>query len=247
VVCIKAPCPGSGDSSTEEEPYKDPGIRQCDITPVECEGTDESGDSGGDVRDHRDGGGSEDEEAASAPGGVKVGVNNPSAGSPKEEAVSGAPADEDGQEANSGTVYGCAYDDYEYDEEFDTCVPAGDSFGFIPVLAGDKPWPDSAGGYVGLLGDLVSDLSIGAGAGFLQIGLGHYVGDTLVEFGEGGGPIGWAIQGLGYTIGFAGDASGMLVEGIGQAAGAVADGVGDVVDTIGDAAGAAYDEVASWF
>jgi hypothetical protein len=54
-------------STVEEEPYKDSGIRQCDITPVECEGTDESRDSVV-VRDHRDGG-SKDEEAASAPGG----------------------------------------------------------------------------------------------------------------------------------------------------------------------------------
>jgi hypothetical protein len=98
VVCIKAPCPGSSDSSAKEgDRIEDPGIRQCDITPVECEDTNESRDSVV-VRDHRDGGGSKDEEAASAPGGVKVGVNNPSATAPK-EAVS-APADEAEQAAN---------------------------------------------------------------------------------------------------------------------------------------------------
>ena len=241
VVCIKAPCPGSGDSSTEEEPYKDPGIRQCDITPVECEGTDGSGDSGGVVRDHRDDG-SKDEEAASAPGGVKVGVNNPSAGSPKEEAVSGAPADEAGQEANGGTVYGCAYDDYYYDEETDMCWPNGM---FLGVLFGDEPWPESAGGYVSLLGDFVQDPLVGTGL-TLQAGLG-YVGDALVEFGDTGNFVGWPFQGLGYTLGFLGDVSGALGTGLGEAAGAVADGVGEVVDAIGDAAGAAYDEIASWF
>ena len=242
VVCIKAPCPGSSDSSAEEEePYKDPGIRQCDITPVECEDTDESRDSVV-VRDHRDGGGSKDEEAASAPGGVKVGVNNPSATAPK-EAVS-APADEAEQAANSGTLTHdvCFYDDYYYDEETEMCWPNGGPFG---VLTGDKPWPDSAGGYVGLLGDFVEDPLTGVGLG-LQQGLG-YVGDTLVEFGEGGGPIGWAIQGAGYAIGFFGDAGGELTVHVSEAVGAVADGVGEAVDAIGDAAGSVYDEVASWF
>ena len=193
----------------EEEPYKDPGIRQCDITPPYCEDIDEQEEPEG-----------ETDASATA---------------------------QAGQTSDSGTVYGCAFDDYVYDEEFDTCVPTSESFGFFPVLSGEKPWPDSAGGYVGLLGDFVSDLSIGAGAGFLQIGLGHYVGDTLVEFGEGGGPIGWAIQGLGYTIGFTGDAAGVLVEGLGQVVGGAADVVGEVVDGIGNAAEDAWDEVTSWF
>ena len=275
VVCIKAPCPGSSDSSAEEEepykdpgirqcditpvecedteepkeeePYKDPGIRQCDITPVQCEGTDEPGDSGGVVRDHRDGDGSkDDEEAASAPGGVKVGENNPSASAPKEEeAVSGAaPADEAGQqEANGETIIGgCAYDDYDYAEEIDACLP---KVPFFEVVFGDAPWPDSVGGYVGLLGQLAGDA--GTGAGFIvDQGLG-YLGDAMVEFGQDGGPIGWAIQGTGYTLGFLGEAGGVVVSGVGQGVDAVVEGVGEAVDAIGDAAGDAWDEVTSWF
>jgi hypothetical protein len=226
-------------STVEEEPYKDPGIRQCDITPVECEGTDESRDSVV-VRDHRDGS-SKDEEAASAPGGVKVGVNNPSATAPK-EAV-GAPADEAGQAANSGFTYDvCWYDDSYYDEELGMCVPEGM---FLGVLFGEEPWPDSVGGYVGLLGDLVEDPLKGLGFS-LQAGLG-YAGDTLVEFGEDGGPIGWVIQGVGYGLGFTGEVASPLLDHVGHAVGAAADGVGEVVDAIGDAAGAAYDEIASWF
>jgi hypothetical protein len=230
-------------SPVDEEPYKDPGIRLCDITPTECEDTDDSrddhdGDNSGAHPDAYDPNPVEEESEgeANAPGAVKAGA-----------VKSGSAPDEAGQMANSGTIYGCAYDDYVYDEEFDTCVPTGESFGFFPVLSGDEPWPDTAGGYVGLLGDFVSDLSIGAGVGFLQIGLGHYVGDTLVEFGEGGGHIGWGIQGLGYTIGFTDDAAGVLVEGAGQIVDAVSEGVGDVVDAVGDAAEDAWDEVTSWF
>jgi hypothetical protein len=217
VVCIKAPCPGSSVSSTEEEPYKDPGIRQCDITPVECEGTDESRDSVV-VRDHRDGG-SKDEEAVSAP------------------------ADEAGQADNGGTISGaCAYEDYDYAEEIDACLPKEP---FFEVVLGDAPWPDSVGGYVGLLGQFVGDVGTGLGIGLDQ-GLG-YLGDTLVEFGEGGGPIGWAIQGAGYTLGFLGEAGGVLSAGVGQGVDAVVEGVGEAVDAIGDAAEDAWDEVASWF
>ena len=149
------------------------------------------------------------------------------------------------QAATASDVYGCPYD-YDYDEEFDTCVPTEGSFAFWPVIAGDEPWPDSPGGYLGLAGGFVQDSATAVGVG-LQIGLGHYVGDTLVDFGEGGGPIGWGIQGLGYTLGFTGDAAGVLVEGAGQVVGAVADGVGEVIDDIGSAAGDAWDEVSSWF
>jgi hypothetical protein len=154
-------------------------------------------------------------------------------------------SDEAGQLADSGTIHGCPYD-YDYDEELDICAPGDGSFAFWPVVFGDKPWPGSAGGYVGLAGGFVQDSLTAAGVG-LQLGLGHYVEDALVDFGDGGGPIGWGIQGLGYTLGFAGDAAGVLVEGAGQVVGAVADGVGDVVDDIGSAAEDAWDEVSSWF
>jgi hypothetical protein len=86
-----------------------------------------------------------------------------------------------------------------------------------------------------LVGDFVEDPLTGLGLG-LQQGFGP-VGDAVVEFGEGGGPIGWGIQGLGYAFGFFGDVDGALTVGVGEAVGAVADGVGEVVDAIGDAAG----------
>ena len=259
----------------EEEPYKDPGIRQCDITPVECEDaedqqeeeeedpyedpddtrqcfikpycadTEEPGDSVV-VRDHRDGGGSKDEEAAtSAPGGVKVGENNPSAAAPKEEAVSVAPADEAGQEANSDPdVYGCPYD-YEYDELLDTCMPPIGSWGFIDVLSGEEPLPNSVGGYVGLPGHAVADLSIALGG--LTAGLGNAIEDALVWYGEDFGIAGWPFLGIGYTIGFGGDLAGAILQGAGEVVGAVSEGVGDAIDAIGDAAGDAWDEISSWW
>ncbi len=236
VVCIKAPCPGSSDSSAEEEDrIKDPGIRQCDITPVECEDTEEQKED----EPYKDLGirqcdltppyceDAEEQEEAE----------------PKKGEANASVTPQDEQTADSGTTYDvCFYDDYYYDQETEMCWPNGGPFA---VLTGNKPWPDSAGGYVGLLGDFVEDPLTGLGLG-LQQGLG-YVGDTLVEFGEDGGPIGWAIQGAGYAIGFFGDAGGELTVHVSEAVGAVADGVGEVVDAIGDAAGAAYDEIASWF
>ncbi len=221
VVCIKAPCPAGRDSASGEEEghAKDQGIKPCDIAPPGCKNTAEDT------------------------------AQTPLSGSSGDEV--GQLASSSGQIANSEansspTVYGCPYD-YTYDEDFDTCLPSEEDFGAVPVFVGDKPLPDSPGGYVGLLGGIVNDLSIEVGAGILQIGLGHYVGDTLVDFGEGGGPIGWGIQGLGYTLGFAGDAGGVLVEGAGQVVGAVADGVGEAIDAVGDAAEDAWDEVSSWF
>jgi hypothetical protein len=104
------------------------------------------------------------------------------------------------------------------------------------------------GGYVGLVGDLVSDLFTGAGLGFLQLGLGHDYADTLVAFGESlGSVVGWPVQGLGYALGFTGEAAGVLVQGVGQAVDSAVEGVGEVVDAIGDAAEDAWDEVTSWF
>jgi hypothetical protein len=285
---------------TDEKPYQDPGIRQCDLVPPYCQDTDE--DSGDDKKnEHNDEDGypehcklpklvydpacdkenhhsqdSEDsqddqghnsgahpdaddpnpveeeepkKEEASAPGAVKAGEVPEGVIMTAPENVASAPKavsapDAAGQTANSAPdIYGCAYDDYYYDEELDMCWPIGPALG---VLFGDDPWPESAGGYVGLAGDFVEDPLTGVGL-ILQAGLGHYVGDTLVEFGEGGGPIGWGIQGLGYAIGFGGDVGGALVVGVGEAVGAVADGVGEVVDAVGDAAEDAWDEVTSWF
>ena len=256
VVCIKAPCPGSSDSSAEEEeePYKDPGIRQCDITPVQCEDTEEQKDEEEPYKDpgirqcditpvecedtdeSRD-----DHDNDNSSAHPDADETNPV----KEEANSSGTVEAE-QTANGGTIYGCPYDNYEYNEEFDTCVPTSESFGFIPVLTGDEPWPDSAGGYVGLAGAFVEDMLSG-GALILQIGLGVYYADTLVAFGESLGPVGWPIQGLGYTLGFTAEAAGVLVEGVSQAVGAVADGVGGAVDAVGEAAGAIWDEVSSWW
>jgi hypothetical protein len=235
---------GSSTIEEEEEPYKDPGIRQCDITPVECEDTDESRD------DHDDGNSSahpdanepnpveeESEGKASALGAVKAGTLKPLS----------APADEAGQTADSG-INGddtCPFDGYMYIEELDVCTPASDSDYVLSTIFGDTPWPDSLGGYLGLAGDLVEDPLLGAGV-LSDAGLG-YVGDALVEFGDTGNFVGWPFQGLGYTLGFLGDVSGALGTGLGEAAGAVADGVGEVVDAIGDAAEDAWDEVTSWF
>ena len=84
--------------------------------------------------------------------------------------------------------------------------------------------------------------------GFLQLGLGHYYADTLVAFGESlGSVVGWPVQGLGYALGFTGEAAGVLVQGVGHAIDSAVEGVGEVVDAIGDAAEDAWDEVTSWF
>jgi hypothetical protein len=237
----------------EEEPYKDPGIRQCDLSPTPCENTDDSSDEHGhssvadpDADDTDPVEEEPKEEEASAPGAGEVpGVITTTA---QENDASAAPKaviapDEAGQTPDSGTIYGaCAYEDYDYVEELDACLP---NEPFFEVVLGDAPWPDSAGGYVGLLGQFVGDVGTGLGIGLDQ-GLG-YLGDTLVEFGEGGGPIGWAIQGAGYTLGFLGEAGGVLSAGVSQGVDAVVEGVGEAVDAIGDAAGAAWDEVSSWW
>jgi uncharacterized membrane protein len=181
-------------NSDKDKPLKDPGIRQCDLTPPGCSASDNS--------------------------------------------------DKDGQTANSGTVYGCPYN-YDYKDELDGCFPSKDDLGFFPVLNGDKPFPTTLGGGIGLGLSLPGDMLQVLGSG-LDGGL-DYLGDTLADFGEGGGPIGWGIQGLGYTIGFSGDAAGAIMEGAGQVANAVADGAGDVVDAIGGAAQGAVDEIGSWF
>jgi uncharacterized membrane protein len=182
-------------NSDKDKPLKDPGIRQCDLTPPGCSASDNSDNK-------------------------------------------------DGQTANSGTVYGCPYN-YDYKDELDGCFPSNEDLGFYSVLNGDKPFPTTLGGGIGfglsLPGDMLQVLGSGLDGGL------DYLGDTLADFGEGGGPIGWGIQGLGYTIGFSGDAAGAIMEGAGQVANAVADGAGDVVDAIGGAAQGAVDEIGSWF
>jgi hypothetical protein len=240
----------------EEEPYKDPGIRQCDLSPTSCENTDDSSDEHGhnsvadpDADDTDSVEEEPKEEEASAPGAAKAGeVPGVITTTAQENDASAAPKaviapDEAGQTADSGTIYGaCAYEDYDYVEEIDACLP---NEPFVELVLGDAPWPDSAGGYVGLLGQFVGDVGTGLGIGLDQ-GLG-YLGDTLVEFGEGGGPIGWAIQGAGYTLGFLGEAGGVLSAGVSQGVDAVVEGVGEAVDAISDAAEAAWDEVSSWW
>jgi hypothetical protein len=241
---------------TDEKPYKDPGIRKCDLVPPYCQDNEDSGDDHG----HNSGAHAVaddpnspvEEEEASAPGGMKAGEVAGGITKTAPENDASAPQvvslpEEAGQLANSSPdVYGCPYD-YEYDEEYDVCAPTEDSFGFAPVLAGDKPWPDTVGGNVELVGDFASDTLITVGTG-LQIGVGYYVEEGLVKYGEAlPGPIGWPFQGLGYTLGFAADVSGTILQGAGEILSSVNEGVGDAIDAVGDAAEDAWDEVSSWF
>ena len=186
------------------------------------------------------------DEEASAPGAVKTEVNPegiiPAAPKNDDDATS-APEPASGSE--SPLVTGCAFDGEEYFEPFGTCVPSVESFDFWSVVAGEEPWPDSAGGYVGLAGGFVEDwLSL---AGLNTAVSASLTEDALVELGKDGGPIGWGIQGVGYTVGFVGEAGGMLLVGAGEVAGAVHDGLGEAVDAIGDAAEDVWDEISSWW
>jgi hypothetical protein len=135
-------------------------------------------------------------------------------------------------------THGCPFD-YQYDDELDICMPPLD---FMGVFVGEKPLPDSPGGYVSLLGDIGGAPLIAVGVA-LEVGLGHFVEDALVWSGEGGGPIGWGIQGLGYSIGFAGDMAGAILETAGEIVGGVADAVGGVVDGIGSAVEDIWDSI----
>jgi hypothetical protein len=130
----------------------------------------------------------------------------------------------------SPVTYGCPYDDYYYVEEDEVCAPTGAFLG---------PWPDSVGGYVGLPGKFGADMLTGLGFGMDKL-LGHDVGDALVDFGEDGGPIGWGIQGIGYTIDFTGQTLGVLTEGLGEILDSVSDTVSEAIDD-------AWDEISSWF
>ena len=116
---------------------------------------------------------------------------------------------------------------------------------FFSVLVGNEPWPDSAGGYVNLLGSYNDDTLLWLGV-MAQLG-GKALEDALVELGKDGGPIGWGIQGVGYTVGFVGETGGMLLVGAGEVAGIVHEGLGEAVDAIGDAAEDVWDEISSWW
>ena len=153
--------------------------------------------------------------------------------------------DEAGQTAESPTVYGCHNADDEYDEELDVCMPGDETLDFFPVVSGQEPWPDTAGEYVNFLGGSNSDLPIMLGVA-IQVE-GHLIEDFLNWYGEDGGPIGLALQGVGYTIGLGSDVIGGLLGGAGQAVDTLHDGLGAVVDTVADAAGDAWDAISSWW
>ena len=242
-----------------EEPYKDPGIRLCDITPTECEDTDDSSDDHGhDSGAHPDANDpnpveeeESKEEAASTPGGMMVGevAGGTTKSAPENDATSApkiiSAPDEAGQTANSPTVRGCAYDDQEVLEELDTCVTTPESLEFWNVLIGEKPLPDSVGGYVGLAGGFVEDWLTIAGT---DTGVGGKLTEAALNwFGEDTGPIGWAIQGVGYTAGFAGEVGGVLLEGLSEVAGSVHDGLGEAVDAVVGAAEDAWDAISGWW
>jgi hypothetical protein len=139
---------------------------------------------------------------------------------------------------------GCGFG-LEYDEDLDVCIPSDDQFDFFPVLFGEEPLPDTAGGYLALPGEAAGDVVLGLGGG-ISAG-GAYVEKALDWYGEDGGPIGWGFQGLGSTIGFATETAGTIVSGAGEVVGGVSDVVGDTVDTVGDAAEDVWDEVSSWW
>jgi hypothetical protein len=139
---------------------------------------------------------------------------------------------------------GCAFD-YEYDESVGACTPSYEDFNFIPIFYGDKPLPDTAGGYVALPGEAGGDLLLGLGGSIS--GFGGIVEKGLDWYGEDGGPIGWGFQQLGHTIGYATGAAGTIVSGAGEVVGGVSEGVGDAVDAVGDAAEDVWDEVSSWW
>src|SRR5215204_3867028 len=180
---------------------------------------------------------SKEKEESSAPGEVPGEITK---SAPENDASAQKPAsasDEVGQiansEATSPTVYGCPFG-FGYREEFDTCIPDSvDDMLFASTIAGTAPFPDSFGGFVSLLGHAGTDALTAIGTAGLQIVIGHYVGDNLVDFGEYvGAPLGWPIQGVGYALGTAADAAGSLVTGAGQVVGAVSEGVGEVVGTV---------------
>jgi hypothetical protein len=180
------------------------------------------------------------------------GLGRPSEG-PETIDIAAPSAVEAGRNDNSDPDIqgGCGFG-LEYDEDLDVCVPSDDQFDFFPVLFGEEPLPDTAGGYLALPGEAAGDVVLGLGGG-ISAG-GAYVEKALDWYGEDGGPIGWGFQGLGSTIGFATETAGTIVSGAGEVVGGVSEGVGDAVDTVGDAVGAvgdaaedAWDEISSWW
>jgi len=190
------------------------------------------------------------DEEASASGAVKAEEEEVSEGitttAPENDDTSAPKVisadDGAGQTADSPTVHGCPNADDFYDEDFDICLPNLET---AEILFGDEPWPDTAGGYVSLLGGYNNDTLDSFGA-LIQLG-GMALGDALVEFGKDGGPIGWGIQGVGHTVGFVGEVGGGLLLGVNTVTDAVHEGLGAAVDAIGDAAKDAWDTVSGWF
>ncbi len=136
-----------------------------------------------------------------------------------------------------GEIHGCPFN-YEYSDDLGTCFPSGSDLGFYPVLDGSKPFPTTLGGVIGFVGNSPGDI-LQVGGPLISSGA-ESLGDTLVNFGDGGGPIGWGIQGLGYTVGFAGDTVGGLAQGAGAIIDIVSGGVGAVIDDIGSAFGSLF-------
>jgi hypothetical protein len=253
--------PGSS-VEEEEDRIKDPGIRLCDITPTDCQNPDDSQNdkknehndkekyleycnspsfvydpacdkdyskADPDAKDPNPG--KEEDSAQKTPV-----VRDPRDGGSSNSDEVGQLADS-GQIANSEskdspTVQGCPFD-FEYYEPLDLCKPGPEDFPLLGTFAGVLPWPDSFGGLVSLFGQAPGEAATAVGFG-IQAMIGHYVGDSLVEFGEGLGPIGWPIQGVGHAVGIAADTAGVILEGAGQVVGAVTDGAGAVVDTVVD-------------
>jgi len=275
------------DDSKDEKPLKDPGIRLCDIVPTECQNTEDSKDDHihnvGVHPEANDPNPVKEEDTPSSEGNTTIiadcidpdthqrvvcdskddkekgqkdtvseatqveKLSEEIATASENDASSAAPKplstpDEAGQIANSDPDIqgGCPFD-YDYDEDLDVCVPSLEDFDFFPILSGDKPWPDTAGGYVTLPGEAGGDLLIGLGG--IISGFGGMAEKALDWYGEDGGPIGWGFQGLGQTIGFATEVAGTIVSGAGEIVGGVSDAVGDAVDAVGDAAEEAWDGI----
>jgi hypothetical protein len=93
----------------------------------------------------------------------------------------------------------------------------------------------------------------------IWLGLDFYGGNNLVGWGEDiGGPLGWPLEGVGYTVSAVGDVADYGVKGVGQvldsAVDSIANTVGDAVNLVGNAAGAVgdalggvIDDIGSWF
>jgi hypothetical protein len=214
-------------SPDKDKPLKDQGITSCDLKAAGCQSATNT------ATDPEHNNAVKDSAASNSNS-----VADPKTANDKDKNATKDIDLRDGQGATDITdsdVHSCPYADYNYDSDLNTCIAPVE---WVDTLGGDRPWPKSVGGYVGLVGHLPGDFLQGA-TNITQIGL-HAIGDNLVDFGEGGGPIGWGIQGVGYTLGFAGDAAGTIVGGAAEVVDAVAYGVGDAVDAVGDAIGSLF-------